>query len=206
MDGDNLPATIEAADMEIELIKPDGSAAYWRDTRRQGRYRDLLAHRETLQGARAPEAEEDNPLAIPSPAKWTAANPGIPYSVCLDISRNMTDVVFAVPDHERADFIASFEALPGTVATAMGVELQDRSYAGTAPLSEEDFQGFVANGGEIIAREWGYDARGRLAKADARLNRIAGYLESEAQIDALTNWLVSLSPHAVAAVFRKLGA
>lgn len=181
---DNLPASLEAVNAEIDALRPDvGTADYWRDEAKQGRYRSLLERKGELQGAG--EADE-NPVPLLSRADFQRAAPGGDYGLYASLQREAADVVLRVPAGERAEFAASFEVLPDAVSQAALAELSNRRGVSIDPKEEAEF-----------GREG--------ARVAARLSRIESAL-SEAEAEVLYSWLEGLSDQAFEAVKRKLAA
>ena len=204
---DNLPA-ITAEIAQIEGIM--GTPAYWRDEPTQMRLRDLYDARDST-GNNAIEAEPGDAeyvareMALPSLKAFAAAAPGASFGDFLGIARQVSDVVFSLPDHERAGLVAGFNRLPDAVAGAIATELSNPLGTGFAYCSDAEVRKFAGDKGGSVVREWGGEAAVLMARVRARINRCMD-LMSDANMERFLDWHESLSDAQAAAVYRKLAA
>jgi hypothetical protein len=189
----------------LEAQMGDRGSDYWRSPEPQARYRDLVTRRQEIT-APPPTAANDAVLGIATASEFQAVRGSLEhYDAYLAVMRTAADFVQAVPDADRASFVASFEALPDTVAGAICAELLNRSKAHGTSMPEQVDKFMSRPEGAYMAREWGGSVARKLGLLRSRFERVVNVL-SERDSATFLSWFNGLSEGATIALYRGLTA
>jgi hypothetical protein len=121
-----------------------------------------------------------------------------------NIGCGIVERIEAATGGSNSELVASFDALPETVHAAVQEELMRESPLMPDMPSWEHLQMFAQSGaGAVLCSEWGHDKEIRLAKAEARVERLVDSLDP-VDTDALLAWFRGLSPGQQTVIVREL--
>lgn len=202
------PVALEIATLESEMgVK---GSEYWRNERRQKRYRDLVSARDRIPSGN-PDAWRRSPEDARSRftpdlvAEWDARGG---FAVNLAKAQDAVALTVAgIDDQAKAErFIAGFDALPVGVQCAIFREAAADAPGFTGPATEDELAAFrKLPGGAEALKQWGGRASRSISVAMTRWLRCVDSM-SKPDRQTFTAWWTAIEPRQKLCVLWTLGS